>query len=136
MVYFPRQDWGRRLPRLYLLHLLWLEDELLHAPGFDLSDDDLVGVAAIHHVDDLQSAEFLAGMTELADDGPVQFHLVDFAGDRPRAGHISVGIGVGSEKILVRSLGNAGGPADTDLVVDSLWLEVVVEDLVADVGAV
>src|SRR6266852_2234786 len=102
------------LSRLCLLHGVRLQDELLHAPGFDLADDDLVRVAAIHHVDHLEAAEFLAGMTELADDGSVQLHLIDLASDRPRAGHISIGIGVGSEEILVRPLGNACGPANTD----------------------
>src|SRR5256885_1800637 len=45
-----------------------LQDEFLHSPGFDLPDDDLVWVAAIHHVDDLEPAEFLAGMAELTKD--------------------------------------------------------------------
>ncbi len=103
---------------------------------FDLADDDLVGVAAIHHVDDLEAAELLAGVAELADDRAVELHLVDFAGDRPGAGPVAVRIGVGDEQVLVRALGHAGGPADADLVVDRLRLEVVVEHLVADVGAV
>src|ERR1700731_2743288 len=60
-----------------------LQDELLHAPGFDFTDDDLVRVAAIHHVYDLEPAEFLAGVAEPADDGPVQFQLVDLARDLP-----------------------------------------------------
>src|SRR5471030_1751444 len=39
-----------------------LQDEFLHAPGFDFPDDDLVRIAAIHHVDDLEPTEFLAGV--------------------------------------------------------------------------
>src|SRR6266853_6047818 len=77
------------LPRLFLLRGVRLQDELLHAPGFDFANDDLVRIAAIHHMDHLEAAEFLAGMAELADDGSVQLHLVDLAGDRPRAGHVS-----------------------------------------------
>src|SRR5258707_11641881 len=92
------------LPRLCLLHGVRLQDELLHAPGFDFAADDLVRIAAINDVDHMEAAEFLAGMTELADDGAVEFHLVDLAGDRPRAGHIAIRIGVGSEEILVRPL--------------------------------
>src|SRR6202030_3041421 len=55
---------------------LRLQEQLLDAPGFDLADHDLVRVAAIHHVHDLEAAEFLAGMAEAAEDRSVQFHLV------------------------------------------------------------
>src|SRR5437879_11788384 len=54
----------------------WLQHEFLHAPGFDFPDDELVWIAAIHHVDDLEPAEFLAGMAELTNDGPIQLPLV------------------------------------------------------------
>src|SRR2546428_3959045 len=59
------------------------QDEFLHAPGFDFPDADLVRITAIHHVDNLESAEFLARMTELTDDRAVQFHLVDLTRDFP-----------------------------------------------------
>src|SRR5438445_9642647 len=51
----------------------WLQDEFLHAPGFDFPNDDLIWIAAIHHVDDLEPAEFLARMAELTNDRPIQF---------------------------------------------------------------
>src|SRR6266481_978378 len=97
-------DVADALSRLGLLHGVRLQDELLHAPGFDLADDDLVRIAAIHHVDHLEAAEFLAGMAELADDRAVELHLVDLASDRPCARAIAVGIGVGGEQVLVRAL--------------------------------
>src|SRR6266849_8819908 len=126
-------DVADALSRLCLLHGVRLQDELLHAPGFDLANDDLVRVAAIHHVDHLEAAEFLAGMTELADDRAVELHLVDLARDRPRARKIAIWVGVGGEQVLVRPLRNARSPADADLVEDGLRLEVVIEYLVADV---
>ena len=46
------------------------QHELLHAPGFDFAHDDLVGIAAVHHVDDLEAGRQLAGMAELADGVP------------------------------------------------------------------
>ena len=80
-----------------------MKDKLLYAPGFDFSDDDLVRVAAIHHMDDLEPAEFFAGVPELTEDGPIQFQFVDLTGVVPRARTISVGVGVGGEDVLVRS---------------------------------
>src|SRR5215472_15048499 len=115
---------------------LRLQDELLDAPGFDLADHDLVGVAAIHHMDHLEAAELLAGMAEAAEDRAVELHLVDLARDSPAAWTVAVRVGVGSEQILVRPLRDANRPADPDIVVDRLGLEVVVEDLVAEVAAV
>src|SRR5450432_3233169 len=54
-----------------------LQDQLLHTPGFDFANDDLVRIAAIHHVDDLKAGRHFAGPAELADDRAVQLHLVD-----------------------------------------------------------
>ena len=87
-------------------------------------------------MDDLEPAEFLAGMAELPNDRPVQFQLVDLTRDGPRARRIAVGVGVGGKDVLMRALRNANGPTHTKVVVDGLRLEVVVEDLVPDVGAV
>ena len=47
------------------------------APGFDFADDDLIRVAAIHHVDHLESGGQFAGVTELAEHLAVEGHLVD-----------------------------------------------------------
>src|SRR5580704_6547781 len=93
-----------------------LQDELLHAPGFDFPDDDLVRVAAIHHVDDLEPAEFLAGVAKPANDRPVQFQLVDLARDIPRPRRVAVGVGVGGKDVLVRARRNANGPTNTKVV--------------------
>ena len=61
------------------------KNEFLHAPGFDLAEDDLVGVAAVHHVDHLEARRDFARLAELADDRAVQLRLVDLAGDVPRS---------------------------------------------------
>src|ERR1041384_6599761 len=37
-----------------------LQHVLLNAPGLDLTEDDLVGIAAVHHVNDLKSRRHLA----------------------------------------------------------------------------
>src|SRR5579871_5633879 len=102
------------------------EQELLHAPRFDLGDDDLVRVAAIHHVDHLEAAELLGGVTEAAEDGAVQFHFVNLARDVPRAGRVAVGIGVGGEQILVRAGRDADRPRGADVAVNGLEVEIVV----------
>src|SRR5262245_66155994 len=67
-----------------------LEQQLLHPPRLDFADDDLVGIAAIHHVDDLEAAKLLAGMAEPAEHRAVQLELVDLAGDIPGAGRVAV----------------------------------------------
>src|SRR5258707_7055273 len=82
---------------------LLLEDELLHPPGFDFTHDDLVGIAAVHHVDDLEIRRQLPRTAELADHGAVQFRLVDFAGDVPRARYVAVRVRVRMEDILARA---------------------------------
>src|SRR5438093_10790816 len=96
----------------------WLQYEFLHPPGFDFRDNDLVWIAAIHHVDNLEPAEFLAGMAELTKDRPVQFQLVDLTRDGPRAGRIAVGVGVGGKDVLMRALRNANGATNSKVVVD------------------
>src|SRR5258706_4991165 len=112
------------------------QDEFLHAPGFDLADDDLVGISAIHHVNPLEARRQLAGMAELADHRAVQLHLVDLAADFPAARGIAVGIGIGNEQILMRSLGDAVGPGAAILVVGGLPFQIVVQHDVAGVAAV
>src|SRR5258708_20732122 len=67
------------------------QNKLLHAPGFDFADNDLVGIAAVHHVNHLPARRQLAGMAELADHGAVQLGLVDLSGARPGTGAVAVG---------------------------------------------
>src|SRR5579871_6934778 len=43
---------------------LRLKGQLQHPPGFDFADNDLIGIAAIHHVHDLESGHPLRGMTK------------------------------------------------------------------------
>src|ERR1700761_4483500 len=82
----------RRVARRFML-LAPLQDKLLHAPGLDFAHDDLVGIAAVHHVDDLEARRQLAGMAELADHGAVQLRLVDLARLGPASRPVAVWIG-------------------------------------------
>src|SRR3569833_4618461 len=113
-----------------------LQDKFLHAPGFALAHDDLVGIAAVHHVDDLETRRQLAGMAELAHGGAVQLGLVDLSGPGPGARSVAVGVGVGHEKILVRALGDAVGPGGVVLGIGRLPLQIVVQHHIAVVAAV
>src|SRR5258706_9596327 len=115
---------------------LLLQDEFLHPPGFDFTHDDLVGIAAIHHVDDLEIGRVLARAAKLADHGAVQFGLVDFAGDVPRARYVAVRVRVRMEHILVRARRNADCPADAKIGDLADRFQIVVEHLVAEVRAV
>src|SRR6188508_1156073 len=45
-----------------------LQDELLDAPRFDFTEDDFVRVAAVHHVDHLESGRHLPRPAELPQD--------------------------------------------------------------------
>ena len=87
-------------------------------------------------MDDLESAEFFAGMAELTEDRPVEFQLVDLACDVPRTRSISVGIGVGCEDVLVRPWRNTNGPADAEVVVHVFGLRLLSRTWYRIVGAV
>src|SRR5215469_3854048 len=84
---------NRRVARRFML-LAPLQNEFLHAPGFDFAHDDLVWIAAVHHVDHLEARRQLAGMAEFSDHRSIQLHLVDLPGLGPAPRRISVGIGV------------------------------------------
>src|SRR5262245_48637300 len=75
-------------------------------------------------------------MAELADDRAVEFQLVNFAGDGPRARGVSIRIGVGSKYVLVRPLRNTDRPANSKVLVGLDWFQIVVEDLVSEIGAI
>src|SRR6185436_11947886 len=63
-----------------------LEHDLLGAPGGDLDDHELVGIAAVHRVHGAELTQLLPGLAELTDDGAVEFHLVDLAAHRVERG--------------------------------------------------
>src|SRR5437763_1185849 len=88
-----------------------LENEFLNSPGFDFTCHDFIRIAAIHHVDHLESWAQLAGVAELAEHRPIQLGFVNLAGDIPGPGLIPVRIGVRKERILMRPRGNAHRPA-------------------------
>ena len=67
---------------------------------------------------ELNSFSAFAGLPELPDNGSVELHLVDLAGDVARGGGTAVGIGVGDEQILMRSGRDADRPRVADVVVD------------------
>src|SRR4029079_5537340 len=79
---------------------LRLQSDFLHSPGLDFRNDDLVRISAVQHVHDLEPTGDLAGMAELPDDRPVQFHLVDLARNVPRPRRVAVGVGIGGEEVL------------------------------------
>ncbi len=108
---------------------LRLEHQFLDAPGLDLSDEDLIGVPAVHHVHDLKPAEFLARVSEAPEDRAVQLHLVDLARVLPRARPVAVRVGVGGEQVLMRARRDADAPRRADVVVNRAEDKVVVEHL-------
>src|SRR4029077_8377380 len=113
-----------------------LENQFLHAPRFDLADDNLIRVAAIDHVNHLEAGGILSGASESAEHFSVEFGLVDFAGDVPGSGLVAVWIRIGKKDVLVRAAGNTDCPANTDIGDFPNGLQVVVEYLVAVVGAI
>src|SRR5690349_9844982 len=115
---------------------LCLEHEFLHTPRLDFSDDHLVGIAAVHHMNDLESAELFAGVTEFAENRSVEFEFVDLARTCPCTRGVPVGIGVRSKHILVRPLRDANGPADSEIVICLDRLKIVIENLIAIIGSV
>jgi hypothetical protein len=80
-----------------------LQHQLLHAPRFDFGNDDLVGIAAVHHVYHLEATKLLSSVAELPDDRSVQLHLVDLARDVPRSRRVAIRVGIRAEQILVRA---------------------------------
>src|SRR6185295_17104330 len=79
-----------------------LENQFLRAPRFDLTDDNLIRVAAIDHVNHLEAGCGLAGTSEPAEHFAVELGLVDFAGVVPRSWHVAVRIRIRKEDVLVR----------------------------------
>ena len=113
-----------------------LQDVLLHAPRFDFAQDDLVRIAAVHHVDDLEARRHLARLAELAEHRAIQLRLVDLAGDVPRPRRVAVRIRIGEEDVLVRPRRDAQRPADAEIGDLADRLQIVVEHLIAVVGAI
>src|ERR1035437_3031837 len=113
-----------------------MQRQLLHTPRNDLAHQQFVLVAAIDFVHGRELAQVLARVSELADNGSVQFHLVNLAGHRVEQRIVAVRIRVGAVEILVGPGGDAHGPGRPHPIVDGLEGEVVVEDLNAAVGAV
>src|SRR6185503_7711154 len=67
-----------------------LQDVFLHPPRFDLAEDELVRIAAVEHVNDLEPGRILARLAELAEHASIQFRLVDLAGVVPRPRWVAV----------------------------------------------
>src|SRR5580658_6926968 len=60
-----RQATKKRFILILLFHARLFQHQFLHPPRLDLRDDDLIRIPAIHHVDHLETAQFLARMAEL-----------------------------------------------------------------------
>src|ERR1700676_2485214 len=79
-----------------------MQYQLLHPPVRQLAHEDLARIAAIDLMHCAQFLDQLAGLTELAQDAPVEFHFVDLT-----VVHGSAGIGIGSIQIRMGSPRNA-----------------------------
>src|SRR6185295_11014240 len=87
----------------------------------------------------MDAAEFLEPVTrfaELAENGSVELHLVDFARRSSLIEIVAGGEGVRRVEILMRTLRDANGPRRADVIVDRLLIEIVVEDDDARVAAI
>src|SRR5712671_4314644 len=106
--------------------------DLLDPQIADFADQQIVLVAAVDGVHGTEFLRHLAGAAEFADDRPVQFHLVDFAGlvDVVRR------IGIGDIKHRIRTRGHADRLGISEIADLRLEGAVVVEDLDAVVVAV
>src|SRR3954470_9063463 len=107
-----------------------LQDVFLHKPRFDLAENDFVRIAAVEHVNDLESGWILPWLAELAEHASIELGLVDFAGVGPRSRWITVWIRIGEEHVLVRPRGNAQRPSGAEIGDFLDRLEIVVELLV------
>src|SRR5438132_666265 len=100
------------------------ENDFLNAPRRDLGDDELVGVAAVDLVDGAELLQLLAGLAELPEDGSVELHLVDLAGDVAVLREAVVGERVRYVEVLVRARRDADRPRAADVAIDGLESEV------------
>src|SRR5262245_420047 len=69
-----------------------LQDVLLHAPRFDLAQDDLIGIAAVQHVHHLEPGRHLAWLPELANHGTIELRFIDLTRRVPRPRRVAVGV--------------------------------------------
>src|SRR5690606_34732192 len=111
-------------------------------PVVDLGGVDDVRVAAVHLVDGRELPGGLPRAAEPADDGAVELHLVDLAGELGAGGRCAVLPRVGREQVLLAGVlragpaGDAHGPGIPHLVVVGLPVQVVVEYLDARVATI
>src|SRR5260370_24214583 len=75
-------------------------------------------------------------MVEIEEDGPVQFQIVNLAGDVPGARRIPIGVRVRREQILVGAGRDAYCPSGADVLISGLEVQIVVEDLRAVIAAI
>lgn len=69
-----------------------MKRDLLHAPAGDFGGHDFIGIPAIHRVYGGEFLGQLARLAKFAQDRSIQFHLVNFTGDRGDVGIIVIGI--------------------------------------------
>src|SRR5579885_1102244 len=113
-----------------------LQYVFLNSPGFDFAEDDLVGIAAIEHVDHLEARGKFAGLAEAAKHGAIELRFVDLAGIFPGSRLITVRVRVREEDVLVGAGGDASSPSGAEIFDLAQGLEVVVEFLVTVIAAV
>ena len=133
---YQLQAFHGRLLSEWLSATARLQDVLLHAPRFDLAQDDLVGIAAVHHVHHLEPGRDLARLPELADHRAIELRLVDLTRRLPRPRRVAVRVRIGMEDVLMRPRRDAQRPADPEVGDLANRLQVVVEHLIPVVGAI
>src|ERR1700754_1155331 len=92
-----------------------LKNVFLNSPRFNFAEDNLVGIAAIEHVDHLETRGKFAGFAEAAEHGPIEFGFVDLAGGFPGSRLITIRVRVREEDVLVGTSGDARSPSGAEI---------------------
>src|ERR1700719_1507870 len=95
---------------------LRMQCDFLHSPTRDLGGHDLVRISAVHGVYGGEFLSLLARLAKLAEDGPIQLHLVNFTSDGSDRRIVVIGIRIGTVQILMRAGSNAHRPGSANMV--------------------
>src|SRR3954454_16895438 len=106
-----------------------MQQEFLRAPELNLGSEQHVRIAAIDLMQAAELTQLLTRLAELAEYSPVQLHFVDFAGNAGQRVVVGIGESVRGVQELMRTRSDAEFPGRADIVVNSLELQVVIENL-------
>src|SRR5579872_3163376 len=113
-----------------------MEQKFLHSPTGDLANQEIVLISAVNSMYGAKFLQLLAGFAEFAQNSPVQFHLINFAGDVKGVRIVVVRVRVGTVEILVRTRRDTNGPGRSDIVVNGLHSEIIAQDLNPPVSSI